>query len=112
MRSAHKLTFVIAALVFNLCGVVCHGADSIHVLIWDERQPRQNQAYDDYLGNEIAKRLQASTDDMDIRSVSLDDAEQGLGAGNLEWADVIVWWGHVRQNEITEATAKLIAEQQ
>ena len=37
--------------------------------------------------------------------MALDDAEQGLSADNLDWADVLVWWGHVRQGEITPETA-------
>lgn len=68
-----------------------NAADPIHVLVWDERQPRQKEAYDNFLGNEIVSRLKAITNDMEFRSVALDDAEQGLSAGNLEWADVIVW---------------------
>ena len=85
-------------------------AESIHVLVWDERQPRQSEAYDNFLGNEIANRLQATARDFEIRSVSLDDSEQGLSAGNLEWADVIIWWGHVRQNEVNADSARLIVE--
>ena len=75
-------------------------ADSIHVLIWDERQPRQSEAYDNFLGNEIAKQLKPVSE-FEIRSVALDDPQQGLSIDNLEWADVIVWWGHVRQNVVT-----------
>ncbi|MGI9442018.1 MAG: ThuA domain-containing protein [Rubripirellula sp.] len=82
----------------------------IHVLIWDERQPKQAVAYKDFLGNEIAKRLTAQTSDFEVRSVALDDADQGLTAGNLEWADVIIWWGHVRQSEVTEKKARLIVD--
>ena len=81
-------------------------ADPIHVLVWDERQPRQSEAYDNFLGNEIVSRLKASTDDLELRSVSLDDPEQGLSAENLEWADVVVWWGHARQWEISPQTVK------
>ena len=87
-----------------------NAADPIHVLVWDERQPRQKEAYDNFLGNEIVSRLKAITNDMEFRSVALDDAEQGLSAGNLEWADVIVWWGHVRQGEIKDDTAQRVLE--
>ena len=83
-------------------------ADPIHVLVWDERQPRQSQAYKNFLGNEIATRLKASSKDFELRSVSLTDPEQGLSAGNLEWADVIVWWGHVRQSEVSMENAERI----
>jgi len=85
-------------------------ADPVHVLIWDERQPRQAEAYDNFLGNEIAARLQAKSDDLEIRSVWLEDPNQGLAAGNLEWADVIVWWGHVRHSDVSEENAKRVLQ--
>lgn len=85
-------------------------ADQVHVLIWDERQPRQSEAYDNFLGNEIAKRLKEESADFEIRSVWLEDPEQGLEAGNLEWADVIVWWGHVRHSDVTKENATRVLE--
>lgn len=83
--------------------------EAIHVLVWDERQPRQSQAYENFLGNEIVSQLK-NVEDLAFRSVALDDAEQGLSAGNLEWADVIIWWGHVRQNQVKAETAKRIVD--
>ncbi len=85
-------------------------AEPIHVLVWDERQPRQAEAYDNFLGNEIAARLKATADDLELRSVALDDPEQGLSAGNLEWADVIVWWGHARHSDVTAERAQRVVE--
>ena len=32
-------------------------AKPISVVVWDERQPEQRQAYDDFLGNQIAGHL-------------------------------------------------------
>lgn len=90
--------------------LILNAADPIHVLVWDERQPRQKDAYENYLGNEIVARLKEVTNDLEFRSVAIDDAEQGLSAGNLEWADVIVWWGHVRQGEIKEETSQRILD--
>lgn len=84
------------------------GEEPIHVLVWDERQPRQAEAYKNFLGNEIVAQLNATTDDFEFRSVALDDAEQGLSAGNLEWADVIVWWGHARHSDVSEENAQRI----
>jgi trehalose utilization protein len=85
-------------------------AQPIRVLVWDERQPRQSEAYRNFLGNEIVAQLEAIKSNLEFRSVTLDDAEQGLSAGNLEWADVIVWWGHVRQGEITDETSQRVLE--
>ena len=81
-------------------------AEPIQVLIWDEQQPRQEEAYDNFLGNEIAARLKS--DGFEIRSVALNDADQGLTDGNLEWADVIVWWGHVRHSDVSIENAQRI----
>ncbi|MDA0807571.1 MAG: ThuA domain-containing protein [Planctomycetota bacterium] len=101
------LLLILACLLS--CGVVS-AADLVHVLVWDERQPRQSEAYDNFLGNEIVSRLKASTDDLEFRSVALDDAEQGLSVENLEWADVIVWWGHARQRDVTDDNARRILD--
>ncbi len=84
-------------------------ADPVHVLVWDERQERQAEAYDNYLGNEIAKQLEAAKDDLEIRSVALDDPGQGLN--DLEWADVLIWWGHVRHDEVTTENITRILDQ-
>lgn len=59
-------------------------AEPIHVLVWDKRQPRQSDAYDNFLGNEIVSQLKAISDDLEFRSVALDDADQGLSSGNFE----------------------------
>lgn len=101
-----QLRFVALTLVFvaGQCSNLL--ADPVHVLIWDERQPRQSQAYDNFLGNEIASRM--NRDEFEVRSVWLEDPEQGLEAGNLEWADVIVWWGHVRHSDVTKENAQRV----
>ena len=53
---------------------VIEESQPIHVLVWDERQPRQAEAYDNFLGNEIAERLRATDSAFEVRSVALDDA--------------------------------------
>src|SRR5689334_19061109 len=66
----------------------------IRVLVWDERQPQQKEAYENFLGNAIADHLR-KRQDFDVTSAGLNDPEQGLGGGVIERADVIVWWGHI-----------------
>ncbi|MEM1067301.1 MAG: ThuA domain-containing protein [Planctomycetota bacterium] len=82
------------------------GADPVRVIIWDERQDKQLEAYDEFLGNEIAKRMNALDDSFEIRSFGMDDPEQGLAAEHLDWADVMIWWGHIRHWEISPETAQ------
>lgn len=79
-------------------------ADSpIRVLVWDERQPKQKEAYSNWLGNEIASHLR-TVPGLVVTSTALDDPAQGLGG--LDQTDVLVWWGHVRQMEIEPPVAR------
>jgi trehalose utilization protein len=101
------LLFLFACMALNCRGLV---AAPVHVLVWDERQPRQEEAYENFLGNEIAKQLTSSDSDLELRSVALDDPEQGLSQDNLEWADVLIWWGHARNKDVTEERAKRVMD--
>ena len=84
-------------------------AQPIQVLVWDEQQPRQSEAYDNFLGNEIAAYLK-DRPGIDVRSVRLDDPEFGLTKRNLDEAEVLIWWGHVRQDEVPKAVGLDIVE--
>ncbi len=77
----------------------------ISVLVWDERQPAQKEAYANFLGNAIAEHL-ARSKDLRVRSVCLDDPERGLGAAALDATDVLIWWGHVRHREVPAEVGK------
>ncbi|HVX13567.1 MAG TPA: ThuA domain-containing protein [Pirellulales bacterium] len=80
-------------------------ATPARVLVWDEQQPAQKEAYPDFLGNAIANWLKTRPG-VEARSVKLDDPQQGLADEDLAWANVIIWWGHVRQGEITPETVR------
>lgn len=81
-------------------------AKPIRVLVWDERQPEQKAVYPNWLGNHLAEHLKAAGG-FAVTSVALDDPGQGLS--RLEDYDVVVWWGHVRHQELkTEAAKDLV----
>jgi len=82
-------------------------AGPIRVLVWDEQQPQQRQAYENFLGNAIAAEL-AKDDSLRVISANLGEPEQGLSATVLENTDVLIWWGHVRQHEISWELARSI----
>ncbi len=75
----------------------------IRVLVWDERQPKQKEAYSNWLGNAIAAHLR-TLPGLSVTSAAPDDPAQGLGG--LDQTDVLVWWGHVRQMEIEPPVAQ------
>ena len=81
----------------------------IGVLVWDERQPRQQEAYDNFLGNAIAGHLRAQGG-LAVRSAGLDDADQGLSDAALDASRVLVWWGHVRHRDVSAETGRRILD--
>ena len=97
---------IACSIVYGIALIPNLRAQSIHVLVWDEQQPLQAEAYENFLGNEIADRLKASTDDLELLSVNINDPHQGISDEDLDWADVLIWWGHKRQWEISPETAQ------
>lgn len=78
------------------------------VLVWDEQQEEQKQVYPDYLGNAIAAHLKKQ-EGLEVRSASFKEPEQGLSDANVDWADVILWWGHAKHNQVNgRAVARIV----
>ncbi|MDB5911150.1 MAG: Trehalose utilization protein [Massilia sp.] len=110
--------FAAACLIFTL---ICASARAdeggkpllvekpIRVVVWDEQQPQQKQVYENFLGNAIADHLKTRPG-LSVKSVRLADEEQGLGDDVLDNCDVLVWWGHMRNAEVTPETGKRIVE--
>ena len=96
------------AFVLMLASISPVAADPVKVLVWDERQPRQEEAYDNFLGNEIASYLQ-SQQGLSVHSVGQDDPQKGLAS--LDEQDVLIWWGHVRHAEVPDAVGQRIVKQ-
>ena len=79
------------------------------MVVWDERQPEQKQAYANFLGNHIAEHLQRRPE-LTVKSVGIDDDEKGLSPGIMRTCNVLVWWGHRRQAEITPQAVRPLIE--
>ncbi len=95
--------WLILGVALLFAGCASPPARPIRVLVWDERQPRQKEAYPNWLGNQIADHLRTRPG-LIVRSAALDDPQQGLA--DLDQTDVLLWWGHVRQMEIEPAVAQ------
>ncbi len=79
--------------------------DPVRVLVWNEhrherRNPKVAAIYPDGIHGALARALGAD-DGLDIRTATLDDDGQGLN--DLDWADVLVWWGHIAHDEVADA---------
>jgi trehalose utilization protein len=80
----------------------------VRVLIWDEQQPDQKKAYGDkFLGETIAASL-AKEKDLSVKTTFLEAPDQGLTDAALDATDVLIWWGHRRHVEVTDANVERI----
>ena len=81
----------------------------VKVVVWDEQQPAQKQAYPTFWATR-SRVISRSQSGMSVRSVSINDPGQGLGAGELDDCHVLIWWGHVRHAEIKPETGRAIVQ--
>src|SRR5687768_6735129 len=80
----------------------------IRVVVWDEQQPEQKAAYDNFLGGAIAEHLKTKPE-FSVRLARLDDPGQGVSDEILDGCDVLLWWGHRRHHEVSPETGRRIA---
>lgn len=100
-----RIPLVLALSLWLACTGTAADNHPIRVVVWDEQQPQQRLAYSNFLGNEIAAYLKLLPG-LEVTSKRLADADQGLGSAVLDQCDVLIWWGHVRQKEISTATGQ------
>jgi trehalose utilization protein len=82
----------------------------VRVVVWDERQPEQKEAYGDmFLGDFLAAEL-ANRPGLEVKSVGQDDPMMGLGPDALENCDVLIWWGHLRHGQVPDELARSIVK--
>lgn len=98
ITACRRLVVIAAFLLVALCAVE---AKPIRVVVWDEEQPAQKKAYTNFLGNAIADYL-SKEPGITVKSVRLDDPDQGLSAETLDNCDVLIWWGHQRHGEVKD----------
>lgn len=94
-----------------LClGTLTAVAEPIRVLVWDEQQPQQKEAYGEkFLGETIAAHLEQQSG-LSVKTARLDEAEQGLSDATLEHTDVLVFWCHRRVKEQDDARMEAIVK--
>lgn len=78
------------------------------ILVWDEKSAEAQKAYGHYLGEHIALFLKKNPDFI-VTNSFLDDLDQGISDEVLDNTDVLIWWGHVRHQEISAEKGRRIA---
>jgi trehalose utilization protein len=84
---------------------------SIHVLVWNEfRHEKQNEKikaiYPDGMHAVIGKFLGEAG--YTVGLASLDEPEHGLSEAVLNETDVLIWWGHLAHEEVSDAVVERV----
>lgn len=76
--------------------------DRIEALVWSEGTAPAD-VYPNGIAAAVAEHLNESGR-FAARTASLEDPQQGVTDEALERADVVLWWGHERHDDVTEET--------
>jgi len=85
----------------------------IRVLVWNEfrhEKVKENVAavYPNGIHNALADFLR--TDDIEVRTATLDDENCGITKEILDETDVLLWWGHGYHNAVPDEIAYLVRD--
>ena len=86
----------------------------IRVTVWNEyvherEYPAIAAVYPEGIHGCIRRFLERE-DDIHVTCVTLDMPHQGITRELLAETDVLIWWSHARQDEITDETVRLVRE--
>jgi trehalose utilization protein len=84
----------------------------IRVTIWHEfrhekKKPEIAKVYPDGMHEAIASHLRKSKD-LEVRTATLDEPENGLTEEVLNNTDVLTWWGHGAHHEVIDLTVERV----
>lgn len=86
----------------------------MNVTIWNEfrheqNEPRIKEVYPIGIHGAIAEMLGKYTD-YNIRTATLDEPEHGLTQEVLDSTDVLIWWGHMAHNEVSDEVVACVCQ--
>ena len=86
----------------------------INVTVWNEfrhekKDKKVKEIYPDGIHNCIAGFLKKENG-ISVRTATLDEPEHGLTDEVLENTDVLIWWGHLSHDEVSDEVAKKVHE--
>ena len=86
----------------------------IRVTVWNEfrhekEMPEVAAIYPKGIHGAIADFLSAN-EDMTVRTATLDEPEHGLTDEVLDSTDVLLWWGHMAHQEVSDAVAAKVVQ--
>lgn len=86
------------------------GKSPVRVLVWDENPPHApKELYPESINGAVATGLKKlGKKRLEVSTANLDDPQQGCSPERLRNTDVLIWWGHARHGEVSDATAKRV----
>lgn len=86
--------------------------NKIRVTIWNEFRHEINDEqvrsiYPHGIHHELAQQLGKDTQ-LEISTATLDEPEHGLGGSRLDNTDVLVWWGHMAHEEVSDQVVEKV----
>jgi trehalose utilization protein len=86
----------------------------IRVTVWNEyRHEKKNakiaEIYPAGMHEAIASHLRKS-DDLQVRTATLDAPEHGLTEAVVKATDVLIWWGHIAHDEVDDRVVDRVQE--
>jgi trehalose utilization protein len=83
----------------------------LRVTIWNEHRheredPNVAKIYPTGIHGALAEALQS--DDMEVRTATLDEPDQGLPKDILNNTDVLLWWAHIAHDEVPDELVERI----
>ena len=87
---------------------------SIRVTVWNEgRHEKSSEAirkvYPEGIHGAIRDFL-SRDEEIEVRTATLDDPDNGLPEGSLENTDVLIWWGHMAHEDVPDALAERVQQ--
>jgi len=83
-------------------------SNPVRVIVWDEAPGHANKTiYPNSLNSVIAAALNLDAEIVAV-TANQDEPNQGITQEALDNADVLIWWGHARHNDVTDETAELV----
>ncbi len=85
----------------------------IKVTVWNEYRHEQEkekvrEIYPEGIHNQIASFLRS--DDVVVRTATLDEPEHGLTQEVIDDTDVLMWWGHGHHGEVSDEVVERVKE--
>ncbi|QPC45809.1 ThuA domain-containing protein [Mangrovibacillus cuniculi] len=85
----------------------------VNVLVWNENRHEQKSekvraVYPDGIHGAIASFLQAP--EVQVETATLDEEQHGLTQERLDQTDVLVWWGHIAHDEVSDEVVERVRQ--